>query len=450
MRSATIDVARTRIAADIVEQTRSAKAAFVNMFAVAGSNGNSSWRRRRRGPGRARPRPSGASRWRRRRRRRAPSSGRAPARRGRGRRGARRGTRGRQSAAATRRKKTKNSRLRLPSSAKYRVTLLGRVAGPVPLTPSAARKRTTYATPASGDQRCQRSGCITRPRSSRAAWPRRRRAGWRGRARPLRLSARRGRRGARRRRGATSASTSGSSPRPRSSISRTPEVDVAEQPPLGGRQEERARGRALASAPRRAGARRRAGCRHAGGRWSCAASRQSEATATVCSRSPPVQEWWVSGVAGRTRSRAAEVGVADEAPHERPQSRVGDLGGEELEEAVQLLEVAAALGNKRRRGRPRPARASGPRAGGGRGSARPGRAPARRPPPRTACRGARRRSRPGPRSCRWGRRARGRGTGCRSVCEVAASGRLRRGPRQLDPRPAPRSTPCDSRSEDGW
>ena len=113
------------------------------------------------------------------------------------------------------------------------------------------------------------------------------------------------------------------------------------------------RGRALASAPRRAGARRRAGCRRAGGRWSWAASRQSEATPTVCSRRPPAQAWWVSCVAGRTRSRAAEVGVADEARDERPQARVGDLGGEELEEAVQLVEVARGP-----RARARPGRSS--------------------------------------------------------------------------------------------
>ena len=67
----------------------------------------------------------------------------------------------------------------------------------------------------------------------------------------------------------------------------------------------------------------------------------------MCSRSPPVHEWWVSGVAGRTRRRARKSASPTKRPTSAAQPGMGDLGGEELEEAVELLGVAPALGNER-------------------------------------------------------------------------------------------------------
>ena len=80
------------------------------------------------------------------------------------------------------------------------------------------------------------------------------------------------------------------------------EVDVAEEPALDRGQEEgppvelagaagvvQERGREQESVRRRG--------------WSWAASRQSDATPTVCSSRPPAQAWWLSWVAGSVRSR---------------------------------------------------------------------------------------------------------------------------------------------------
>ena len=84
-------------------------------------------------------------------------------------------------------------------------------------------------------------------------------------------------------------------------------------------------------------------CRSRG--WSCAVSRQSVATPTVCSSSPPAYEWWSSGVAGiRARAR----GRASTACDRRGQARVRDLGDEELEEAGELVGVAPHRRGERR------------------------------------------------------------------------------------------------------
>ena len=166
--------------------------------------------------------------------------------------------------------------------------------------------------------------------------------------------------------------------------------------------------------------------------------------------------------AGRRRSRGARrasPGSARSAPRicasptkrrdGRPQPGVRDLAGEELEEAVELVRVAAHRRARAPAGSTSwPARSSAPRAAAGRGSARPGRARAPRRPRRTGRRAGRRRSRRAPRSGRSGRRARARGTARRRACAAAPSSRPRRRPRRRGPARARRSqTRAESRPE---
>ena len=123
-------------------------------------------------------------------------------------------------------------------------------------------------------------------RRRRAGSPRRRRAGSRGRARPPRPCARRARRGATRRRAGARRARRG---RARRALLDQPqaEVDVAEQPALLGRRGTPGRAAAPASRPTswRSAAASSRSARSRG--WSCAVSRQSVATPTVCSSSPP-------------------------------------------------------------------------------------------------------------------------------------------------------------------
>ena len=117
------------------------------------------------------------------------------------------------------------------------------------------------------------------------------------------------------------------------------------------------------------------------------------------------------GRGGQAAKPLAQRRVREQAVDDGSQPRVVNLGGQELEEAVELVEVAAGGGHERGR-RPRPrARAPAPRAGGGRGTARRARARGPRRPPRSAGRSARRRPTPGRRAGRSDRRARARGRG---------------------------------------
>ncbi len=133
----------------------------------------------------------------------------------------------------------------------------------------------------------------------------------------------------------------------------------------------------------------------------------------------------------RQRAHRARVSVSSTALDRVVQPRMRDLGDEELEEAVELVGVAAH--RRRHRGRdrrPAPARACARRAAAGRGTSRRGRARAPRRPRRSACRAARRRSTRAPRCGRSGRRARARGTARRSSSAAAPSSRRRRRPRR--------------------
>ena len=83
--------------------------------------------------------------------------------------------------------------------------------------------------------------------------------------------------------------------------------------------------------------------------WSWQSSRQIVATPTVCSSRPPA---YVVMAVRRGRAARASVGGSPGrrgSRHGRLQARVGDLGGEELEEAVELVGVAA---HRRREARP--------------------------------------------------------------------------------------------------
>ena len=80
-------------------------------------------------------------------------------------------------------------------------------------------------------------------------------------------------------------------------------MDMSQQASFGSRQEQRA----AVELARPPGVVEERGREQEVGRrrwWSCAASRQSEATPTVCSSSPPAHVWWLSWVAGRMRRRA--------------------------------------------------------------------------------------------------------------------------------------------------
>jgi uncharacterized protein (DUF1015 family) len=64
---------------------------------------------------------------------------------------------------------------------------------------------------------------------------------------------------------------------------------------------------------------------------------------------PPRVSMMALGRRGERAEARPHFGVADEAPDERSQAGVGELGGEELEEAVELVEVAPRLGHERGR-----------------------------------------------------------------------------------------------------
>ena len=128
----------------------------------------------------------------------------------------------------------------------------------------------------------------SKPRfTRRAGWPRSRRAGSRGRARPPRPSAPRARRGAPRRSGGARPAAPRVRPSARSSIRRRPRWTCPSRRPssvganAGPARRARASGRRRARAPPRAAGRARSRG------WSCAVSRQSVATPTVCSSRPP-------------------------------------------------------------------------------------------------------------------------------------------------------------------
>ena len=117
-----------------------------------------------------------------------------------------------------------------------------------------------------------------------------------------------------------------------------------------------------------------------------------------------------------------------------------ELRDQELEEAVQLVAVAAQRPASATRGRRPLPRASARRAAAGRGSARRGRAPAPRRPRQSARRAARRRSRRAPRCGPSSRRARVRGTTLPTSSAACASSSRRRRPRRPGLPQAPRSS----------
>ena len=203
--------------------------------------------------------------------------------------------------------------------------------------------------------RSRRAPAVRRPRGPevrcrrRAAWRRPRRAGSRGRARPPRPSSPRGRRGGRRRRGAARPGRPGRAPPARSSISRSAEVDVAEQPALGRLPERRAAARARRCGRRRAGARPRAAGRRA------AAGGAGRARGRWSPRRPCARAGRPRSRGGRPGPPAARGGRRELGASPRSGATVarspwmGDLGGEELEEAVELVRVAPHRGREPRR-----------------------------------------------------------------------------------------------------
>ena len=125
-----------------------------------------------------------------------------------------------------------------------------------------------------------------------------------------------------------------------------------------------------------------------------------------------------------------------------PQAGVRDLAGEEVEEAFQLVGVAAERGRQLDRigilrVLDRPVR----RAAVGSGSARHGRGRARHHPRQSGRREGRRRARHGPRCGRWDRRAPARGSRSPTASAADACARPHRCPRRPRLPQAPRSPP---------
>ena len=389
-----MDVPRATSAAVIVEQASRAKPALANAFAaVLGSNGElilacGGGRSDVEGGGRQRALATPA-------RTQRPSSGPGRPRRGRGRLAARRGETRRGGRAPPRRGgRRRRTAPRFPSSAYQSAPPpQGSVPGPVPLTPSAASTRRRRR----GERRPALPAIPlpVRPPSSRAASPLSRPAGRRGRARSLRRCAR-----------GTGVVVGGDCMEHLGEHRRLqavrPLLDQAKARWTWPRSRPSAVGRK--SGPRSSSRVRPASCRS---RREQEVGPQAlvelcglaaEATPTVCSSRPPGQAWWPSWVAGRIRSRPRKSPSPTKASTVRA-ARDGRSRPPGTRRTVQLIDVRRGSGTSSAGSASR-ARASAPRAGGGRGSARRGRGRALRPPRRSACRAARRRSRRGPRSCR--------------------------------------------------
>ena len=113
--------------------------------------------------------------------------------------------------------------------------------------------------------------------------------------------------------------------------------------------------------------------------------------------------------------------VSDDRAHGRLQPGVGDLAGEEVEEALELVEHRAGRSAPARPDpSPPPARSSGRRAAACSGTARPARERGRRRLPQNVRPGGRRRARREPRCARSGPRARARGSPSPNACAAAA------------------------------
>ena len=184
-----------------------------------------------------------------------------------------------------------------------------------------------------------KASAIAVTRGRRDASPRRRPAGSRGRAPPPRPCGRHARRGGRRPRGAARRGLGVEAAGPLLDEPEA-EVDVAEQLALR-RRPERGRPAELdACARRRGGAPPRAGGRRAGA-GGAAPSRGRAWRRRRCARAGRRR---TSGgrrvVAGSVRSRCRTRRLEDALDH-APQRRVRDLVGEEVEEAVELVGVAA-------------------------------------------------------------------------------------------------------------
>ena len=147
----------------------------------------------------------------------------------------------------------------------------------------ASRRRGSRRSPRRGWRRAQQRGRVI---SARAASRRRRRAGSRGRARPPRRCGPRARRDGTRPRAAARRGPPRRAPSARSSISRSPRWTWPSRRPSsvgakpGRRPSSRVRPTSWTSAAASSRSARRRG-------WSCAVSRQSVATPTVCSSRPP-------------------------------------------------------------------------------------------------------------------------------------------------------------------
>ena len=286
----------------------------------------------------------------------------------------------------------------------------------------------------------------TSSRASRepAASRRPRRAGSRGRELPPRPCGPRGGRGASRLRAGARRERAASSGAARSSIRRSPRCTCPSRRPSSvGRNagprvsstrapdvvEQRSREQQVGAQPRmelgesRGRSSRRRPCARAGRRRSCDGPRPSPGAsgAALGGRRPPTKRPTAAFRPG------CEISPARNSRKPSSSSASRRIAGA----SVGRIEVL-----------PR-ARASEPRAAGGRGSDRRVRARAPRRPRRSGCPGGRRRSRRAPRSARSGRRARARGRGRRRASSAAPSSRPRTRPRRLGPARAPRSLTRD-------